>query len=59
MSMAPQTVENDQQAARATEHVPRMTVAGFTAFLAEINRPPQVVPAIVDLMRRRAPWEHT
>jgi uncharacterized protein (DUF1778 family) len=35
----------------------RMSPEGFAEFVAMLDRPPEVVPAIVELFRRRAPWE--
>jgi uncharacterized protein (DUF1778 family) len=35
----------------------RMTAKGFNAFVAAITSPPTVVLEMVDLFRRRAPWE--
>ncbi|AOO84192.1 DUF1778 domain-containing protein [Bosea vaviloviae] len=36
----------------------RMSAEGFAEFVAMLDRPPEVVPAIAELFRRRAPWEH-
>jgi len=38
-------------------HLIRLTPEGFSHFLEIISRPAAPVPAIVDLMKRRAPWE--
>jgi uncharacterized protein (DUF1778 family) len=35
----------------------RMSPAGFAAFLEALSPPPRVVPEIVDLAKRKAPWE--
>jgi uncharacterized protein (DUF1778 family) len=35
----------------------RMTAEGFGAFLQVIDEPPKPVPEIVDVLRRKAPWE--
>lgn len=35
----------------------RMTAAGFAAFTAALAGPPAPVPEMVDVVRRRAPWE--
>ncbi len=35
----------------------RMTAEGFDAFLQVIDEPPKPVPEIVDVLRRKAPWE--
>ena len=38
-------------------HLIRMSPEGFKDFLDIISRPPTVVPEIVELMKRKAPWE--
>jgi uncharacterized protein (DUF1778 family) len=35
----------------------RMSAAGFKAFTAALSGPATAVPEIVELFRRRAPWE--
>jgi uncharacterized protein (DUF1778 family) len=35
----------------------RMSPAGFKAFMAALSGPPRAVPEMVELFRRRAPWE--
>lgn len=35
----------------------RMSPAGFAAFLEALSAPPRVVPEILGLMQRKAPWE--
>ena len=35
----------------------RMTPAGFDAFVAALDAPAKPLPAFVDLLKRRAPWE--
>src|SRR5216684_4376404 len=35
----------------------RMSPAGFKAFMAAVSGPATAVPEIVELFRRRAPWE--
>ena len=35
----------------------RMSPAGFAAFLEALSAPPRVVPEIVELAKRKAPWE--
>ncbi len=35
----------------------RMSPAGFKAFMAALSKPAAVVPEMVELFRRRAPWE--
>lgn len=35
----------------------RMSPEGFAEFVAMLDRPPEIVPAIVELFRKRAPWE--
>lgn len=35
----------------------RMSAAGFKAFMSALSRPAAPVPDMVDLLRRRAPWE--
>ena len=35
----------------------RMSPPGFAAFLEALSAPPRVVPQIVDLVKRKAPWE--
>jgi len=35
----------------------RMSPKGFVAFMAELDRSPVVVPEIVEIFKRRAPWE--
>jgi len=39
------------------QHLIRMSPEGFTAFLAVLETPAAPVPEMVNLMRRRAPWE--
>lgn len=40
------------------ENIPiRMSQEGFDAFLEVLAGPPKPVPALVDVARRRAPWE--
>ena len=34
-----------------------MSPAGFAAFLEALSAPPSVVPEIVELGKRKAPWE--
>ncbi len=35
----------------------KMSPEGFDAFIAAINSPPEVVPEMVEALRRRAPWK--
>jgi len=35
----------------------RMSPEGFDDFMAALTAPPQAVPSLVALLRRRAPWE--
>lgn len=35
----------------------RMSPEGFAAFQTAISDPPQPVPALVEVLRRKAPWE--
>lgn len=35
----------------------RMSPAGFKAFMAAITAPPTAVPEMIELFRRKAPWE--
>lgn len=35
----------------------RMSPSGFAAFLEAINAPPKVVPEMVEVFRRKAPWD--
>jgi uncharacterized protein (DUF1778 family) len=35
----------------------RMSVAGFKAFMAALSGPAAAVPEMVELFRRRSPWE--
>jgi uncharacterized protein (DUF1778 family) len=35
----------------------RMSPEDFEAFVAMLEQPPEAVPAMVELFRRRAPWE--
>ena len=35
----------------------RMSAAGFKAFTAALAGPPQPVPEMAELLRRKAPWE--
>lgn len=35
----------------------RMSEEGFAAFMAEISGPARPVPELLDVLRRRAPWE--
>lgn len=35
----------------------RMTPKGFQAFLKALSAPPRPVPEIVELLKRKAPWE--
>jgi uncharacterized protein (DUF1778 family) len=35
----------------------RMSQDGFEAFMAALDAPAQPVPAMVDILRRKAPWE--
>jgi uncharacterized protein (DUF1778 family) len=35
----------------------RMSPAGFKAFMAALSGPPHAVPEMVELFRRRTPWE--
>jgi len=35
----------------------RMSPDGFADFLRLIEKPPEAVPAIVELFKRKAPWE--
>ncbi|MEZ5737824.1 MAG: hypothetical protein R3E09_18830 [Novosphingobium sp.] len=35
----------------------RMSLEGFGHFVNVLSRPPAPVPEMVDLLRRRAPWE--
>lgn len=52
-----------EAAVRAAEEVVmetmpiRMSAAGFDAFLEALTAPPTPVPAMVELLRRPAPWE--
>ena len=41
------------------QHLVRMTPAGFAAFLDVLEAPTAAVPELVELTRRRAPWEPT
>jgi len=36
----------------------RMSAAGFTAFIEALSAAPRVVPEMVELMERKAPWEN-
>jgi hypothetical protein len=36
----------------------RMSTEAFASFVEELAKPPRVVPQIVELMKRKAPWEH-
>lgn len=36
----------------------RMSPRGFTAFMAALGAPPRAVPEMVQVMRRKAPWEN-
>jgi uncharacterized protein (DUF1778 family) len=36
----------------------RMSPAGFTAFIEALSAAPRVVPEMVELMERKAPWEN-
>src|SRR5690348_11500104 len=53
-----------EAAVRAAEEViveaalVRMSPAGFTAFLEALSAPPRIVPEMVELMKRKAPWEN-
>jgi uncharacterized protein (DUF1778 family) len=38
-------------------HLIRLSPEGFEDFLEIISRPPAPVPAIVEIMKRKAPWE--
>jgi len=46
-------------AARAAEEVEliRLSAEGFDAFMASLEGPPAIVPEIVTLVSRSAPWE--
>jgi uncharacterized protein (DUF1778 family) len=52
-----------EAAVRAAEEVVmesvliRMSPSGFNAFMKELSRPAVVVPELVEVARRRAPWE--
>lgn len=52
-----------EAAVRAAEEVVlenriiRMSPEGFAHFLAELESPVVAIPEIVELMKRRAPWE--
>jgi uncharacterized protein (DUF1778 family) len=35
----------------------RMSAEGFDAFMAAVGAPATVVPAMVDMLKRQAPWE--
>jgi uncharacterized protein (DUF1778 family) len=35
----------------------RMSPAGFKAFMAALSEPAEAIPEMVELFRRRAPWE--
>jgi uncharacterized protein (DUF1778 family) len=35
----------------------RMSPAGFKAFMAALSKPARLVPEMVELFQRRAPWE--
>jgi uncharacterized protein (DUF1778 family) len=35
----------------------RMTPKGFEAFLKALSAPPRPVPEMVELLKRKAPWE--
>jgi len=35
----------------------RMDPSGFKAFLKALSAPPAAVPEMVDVLKRRAPWE--
>lgn len=39
------------------ERLVRMTAGGFAAFMAHINESVSVVPELVDVLKRPAPWE--
>jgi uncharacterized protein (DUF1778 family) len=36
----------------------RMSPAGFDAFLEAVSAPAQAVPAMVEVLKRKAPWEN-
>ena len=36
----------------------RMSRSGFAAFMAAVDAPGRPVPALVDVFRRKAPWEN-
>ena len=36
-----------------------MSAEGFKAFMDEIDSPPKVIPEMVELLKRKAPWEKT
>lgn len=35
----------------------RMSEDGFAAFMASVSEPAQIVPEMIEVFRRRAPWE--
>jgi len=39
------------------QHLVRMSPEGFSAFLHMLDAPATAVPEMVELVRRRAPWE--
>lgn len=52
-----------EAAVRAAEEVVlentiiRMSPEGFKEFMDHISKPPEVVPEMLDVMKRKAPWE--
>lgn len=34
-----------------------MSARGFAAFMRTLNVPPRLVPELIDVSKRRAPWE--
>jgi uncharacterized protein (DUF1778 family) len=36
-----------------------MSAEGFKAFVDELDKPAKPVPELVELLRRKAPWEKT
>jgi uncharacterized protein (DUF1778 family) len=53
-----------EAAVRAAEEVllegtlVRMSAKGFAAFMAAVAAPPAPVPEMVDVLKRKAPWEY-
>lgn len=35
----------------------RMSTGGFDAFVAALDAPPQVVPELLEILKRKSPWD--